>query len=165
MSQKTAWGEIELSVGETGTAGAMATTLTSVGYILENSFAMPNEEGTTLSLNATGGVRVDEKNGEPRIIVNCTLIGIEKAAQFWGIDTATTGKTRITSFTNDKKFSVRIASKVVGSEALEAPECKINGLPQFSETEGWTVPLVISILKGEAGYYYDYVEVTAPVEG
>lgn len=162
MSQKTAWGEIELSVGETGAAGAMASTLTSVGYILENSFSMPNEEGTTLSLNATGGVRVDEKTGEPRIIVNCTLIGIENATQFWGISG---GAKRITSFSNDKKYSVRIASKVVGSEALEAPECKINGLPQFSETEGWTVPLVISILKGEAGYYYEYVEVEEPTAG
>lgn len=160
MSQKTAWGEIELSVGETGSEGAMANTLTSVGYILENSFSMPNEEGTTLSLNATGGVRVDEKTGEPRIVVNCTLIGIDKATQFWG----GTAK-RVNSFTNDKKYSIRIASKVVGSEALEAPECKISGLPQFSETEGWTVPLTISILKGEAGYYCEYVEVTEPAAG
>ena len=140
----------------------MGTPLVDVGYIVEDSISLAKEDGTILSLKGTGGVTVDELKNEPTLKLSMNLIGLEKAKQFWGIDDTQTTTTRVKSLVNYDKYSVKMASKVVGSDTLEAPECSISGTPVFTEKQGWTVALEITIKKGEAGYLFDFGVVPAP---
>jgi len=150
----TAWGEIEMLVAVTGASDAMGTPLVSLGYIKEDSLAIETEEGEVMQLFGTGHVLVDEQGGEPSMRLKGTLLGIANAKQFWTFNTTNTG--RVESFVTTGNYSVKFASKVVGSETFEAPKCKITAKPLFSEKEGWTVELTITVLKGQGGYFWNF---------
>lgn len=156
----TAWGEIEMLVGTPGASDAMSASLESLGYIKEDSLAFETEEGEKMQLFGTGHVLVDEQGGEPSVRVKATLLGIEKAKQFWemGVDP---NPGQVKSFVTSDAYSVKFASKVVGSETFEAPKCKIAAKPLFSEKEGWTVELTITVLKGLADYFWNFGTVSA----
>lgn len=153
----TAWGEILLSYGTPGTNDEMATSLSSLGYIKEDSLSIDTEEGEMLQLFGTGHVLVDEQGSEPIVRIKATLIGVNNT--FW--DMASSPDTAVESFVDSANYSIKMASKVVGSETLEAPKCKVAAKPLFSEKEGWTVELTITVLKGKAGYYWNFGTVTA----
>lgn len=151
----TAWGEIEMSVAATGASDAMGTPLVSLGYIKEDSLAIETEDGEMMQLFGTGHVLVDEQGSEPSLRVKGTLLGIAQAKQFWDMGEApNTG--RVESFVTTGNYSVKFASKVVGSDTFEAPKCKIAAKPLFSEKEGWTVELTITVLKGQGGYFFNF---------
>ena len=157
MAINTAWGEIKVSIGTPGTGDTMSTTLVDIGYILQDSISVEKSDGTAYELRASGGTLVDQMQSDPTFKINLTLIGIEKAKQFWKMNT---GKpTAVDSFVNTNKYSVLMASQVVGSDTFEAPVCTISGSPVFTEKEGWTVPLVITVLKGAAGYLFNFGKV------
>lgn len=154
----TAWGEIVLSTGTPGASDAMSTSLTPLGYIKEDSLAIETEDGEVMQLFGTGHVLIDEQGGEPSVRIKATLIGANKT--FWDMaESPNTG--RVESFVTSAFYSVRFASKVVGSDTFEAPKCKIAAKPLFSEKEGWTVELTITVLKGTAGYFWNFGTVAA----
>jgi len=148
----TAWGEIVMNVAETGAGDAMGTSLVSLGFIQEDTLEITTEEGERIQLFATGHVLVDQLQLEDTLTVNCSLIGIAKATQFWDLD----GTSKVQSLVNSTDWSVEFTSKVVGSDTFEAPKCRIKATPQFSEKEGWTVDLTITALMGEAGYLFEF---------
>lgn len=152
-----AWGEIVLSYGTPGASDAMSASLTPLGYIKEDSLAIETEEGEVMQLFGTGHVLVDEQGGEPSVRIKATLIGVDDT--FWTMDATNTGQ--VESFIDSAYYSIKVASKVVGSETLEAPKCKIAAKPLFSEKEGWTVELTITVLKGLAGYFWNFGTVAA----
>lgn len=149
----TAWGEVEMSVADTGLADVMGSPLESLGYIKEDSLVIVPEDGGALQLFGSGHVLLDELKNEPTLKVNCTLIGIANATQFWTLDGATQ---KVQSLINSGNFSIQFAAKVVGSDTFMAPKCKIYATPVYSEKEGWTVNLEITIVKGEAGYLFEF---------
>lgn len=148
----TAWGEIIMSVGAPGVGEVMGASLTSLGFIQEDTLEITTEEGDKIQLFGTGHVLVDQLQLEDTITVNCSLIGIEKATQFWELGTGN----QVKSLVNSDDWSVKFASKVVGSDTFEAPKCRIKATPQFSEKEGWTVDLAITVLMGEAAYLFEF---------
>lgn len=147
----TAWGEIEMSVAATGASDAMGAPLASLGYIKEDSLEITTETGDKLQLFGTGHVLVDELSSEDSINVSCDLIGIANATQFWTMDAG-----KVQSLVNSANWSVKFAAKVTGSKTFEAPKCKIKATPKFSEKEGWIVNIAITILKGQAGYFFEF---------
>ena len=151
----TAWGEIEMSVAATGALDVMGTPLVSLGYIKEDTLEIGTEAGDKLQLFGTGHVLIDELSSEDTISVNCDLVGIAKATQFWEVGTAGEAG-QVKSLVNSADWSVKFAAKVVGSDTFEAPKCKIKATPKFSEKEGWTVSLAITILKGAAAYFFKF---------
>lgn len=155
----TAWGEIVMSVAKTGASDVMGTPLVPLGYIKEDSLAIETEEGEVMQLFGTGHVLVDEQGGEPSVRIKATLLGITNGKQFWTFDATNVGQ--VESFVTTDNYSVKFASKVVGSESFEAPKCKIAAKPLFSEKEGWTIELTITVLKGVAGYFWNFVTVAA----
>lgn len=73
----------------------------------------------------------------------------------------TTTPTHIKSFVCSEYFSVKMASKVVGSDSLEAPKCTVSVKPVFSEKEGWSAEVEFTILKGTAAYLFNVGTVAA----
>ena len=149
----TAWGTIVMSVATTGALDVMGTPLVSLGVIKEDSMSIAPEDGGSMQLFGTGHVLVDELKNEPSLKINATLVGLTNAKQFWTMDAVETGQVK--SLIKSGNFSVKFASAVVGSDTLEAPKCVISGTPVFSEKEGWTVNLEITILKGAAAYLFE----------
>lgn len=158
--EKIAWGEIIMSIAPTGALDVMGTPLVELGFVKEDSMAINLEEGPKLQLFGTGHVLVDEVQQEDIINVAATLIGLEKATQFWEMGTGPT-EGQVISLVNSDNWSVKFASKVVGSKTFEAPKCKIKATPVFSEKEGWSANLKITVLKGAAGYFYKHGTVSA----
>ena len=155
----TAWGTIVMSVAETGALDVMGTPLVSLGTIKEDSLAIAPEDGGAMQLFGSGHVLVDELKNEPSLKVTCTLIGLTNAKQFWTM--STTPATAVKSLLSSKDWSIEFKSAVVGSDTFKAPKCRIAGTPVFSEKEGWTVNLEITILMGAAGYLFDFGTVAA----
>jgi len=149
----TAWGTIIMSVATTGALDVMGAPLVSLGTIKEDSISLATEDGGKMELFGTGHVLVDQLNNEAAMKINATLIGLTNAKQFWTVDGVLTGQ--IKSLTKSGNFSVKLASAVTGSDTFSAPKCVITGTPVFSEKEGWTVNLEITILKGAAGYLFE----------
>ena len=165
---KTAWGEIEFFIGTPGTGDVMSTSLTSLGYMKEDSVGIEKEDGSLLQLFGTGHRLIDELKGEPTLRLKGTLIGISDtvAQEFWDATASGSGdeeKTGIKSFVTSKKMSVKMSSKVVGSRTLEAPYCSVSLMPLFSEKEGWTAEIEFTILTGQTGYPFQFGIAPAPV--
>ena len=149
----TAWGTIVMSVAATGALDVMGAPLVSLGNIKEDSLSIAPEDGGVMQLFGTGHVLIDELKNEPSLKLNATLVGLTNAKQFWTMDAVETGQVK--SLIKSGNFSVKFASAVTGSDSFEAPKCVISGTPVFSEKEGWTVNLEITILKGAAGYLFE----------
>lgn len=156
----TAWGEQIVSFGTPAAGDAMSASLTSIGTIKEDSVSIEKADGTVLELYGTGHVLVDKLKGEPSLTLKFTLVGISDAAiaLFWDAAKVTT-RTSVASLVNSTKKSVKLASKVVGSDTLEAPYCEVSMGPLFSEKEGWTAEISVTIIKGATGklFYMDKV--------
>lgn len=155
----TAWGTIVMSVAKTGALDVMGTPLVSLGTIKEDTLAIAPEDGGAMQLFGSGHILVDELKNEPTLKLTCTLIGLTNAKQFWTMDTTLT--TAVKSLLSSEDWSVEFKSAVVGSDTFKAPKCRITGLPVFSEKEGWTVNLEITILKGATGWLFDFGTVAA----
>jgi hypothetical protein len=160
MSVKTAWGEQVVSIGTPGTGDIMATTLADIGLIKEESISFEKADGTKLELFSTGHNLVDSLRTEPIITLKMTLIGITDSARqmFWKTTTAL-GRTTVKSLVNSTKYSVKLASKVVGADTLEAPYCEVSMGPLFAEKEGFTAEVAFTFLRGATGdlFYMDVV--------
>jgi|APHig6443718053_1056840.scaffolds.fasta_scaffold72774_2 hypothetical protein len=153
----TAWGTIVMSVAATGALDVMGAPLVSLGNIKEDSMSITPEDGGSMQLFGTGHVLIDELKNEPSLKIAATLVGLANAKQFWTVDAVETGQVK--SLIKSGNYSVKFASAVVGSDSFEAPKCIISGTPVFSEKEGWTVTLEITILKGAAGYLFELAPV------
>lgn len=156
----TAWGSLVISFGTPAAGDTMSASLTSIGTIKEDSVSIEKADGTVLELYGTGHTLVDKLKGEPTLTLKFTAIGITAAAValFWDAAVVTT-RTTVASMINSKKLSVKLASLVVGSDTLEAPYCEVSMGPLFSEKEGWTAEISVTLIKGATGkiFYMDKV--------
>lgn len=160
MAQNTAWGEYVVSIGMTGTGGAMASALTDLGYIHENTVSLETADGQSLELFGTGHVLVDSAKQEPTLTLKFNIIGNAKAMQFWETETGgTPAVTKVKSLVNNDKWSVRLASKVVGSETLEIPVASIYCKPTIAEDKGWISECEVKMIMGETGALFHFGKV------
>jgi hypothetical protein len=62
---------------------------------------------------------------------------------------------------NSLKYSVKLASKVIGAPTIEPPYCEISMGPLFSEKEGYTAECSVTFIKGATGVLFYMDEVAA----
>jgi hypothetical protein len=156
MANNTAWGEIDIEFGTPGNGDLMSSTLKKIGTVKEESLSVEKEDGTKLELYGTGHILVDELKTDPKLTIKGIVIGISKenVTEFWDATPSGTGATEkieVASLVSKKKYSVRLASKVSGSDTLEAPYCSVVFSPAFSEKEGWTAEFAFTMIKGASG--------------
>jgi hypothetical protein len=158
----TAWGEQVVSFGTPAAGDTMSASLTDIGKIKEDTVSIEKADGTVLELFSTGHNLVDKLKGEPTLTLKFTLIGITAAAiaLFWDATLVST-RTTVKSLVNSDKLSVKLASKVVGADTLEAPYCEVSMGPLFAEKEGWTAEISVTIIKGASGNLFFMDKVAA----
>lgn len=152
--KKTAWGKVILKIGETTADGAMAATLESLGYMKEDSVTLETAEGTKLQLFGTGHELIDELLTEPILTLKATVVGANMAVikKLWKVTETGTGDTKkvmVQSMVTSKKFSVQMATEVIGSDTFEAPKCSVSMALTFSEKEGWNGTMSFTMLKAK----------------
>lgn len=161
---KTAWGEINLNVGKALANGAMATTLTSIGVIKEDTITITTTDGTTYELKKSGGTLIDKLQGEPTLTIGVTVVGLAAATPFWVTESDGEGdaqRTKVKSLVCSDKYSVSMAALVVGSEFIEMPNCSVTAKPVFSETLGWTAEITFELVKNTEGVIFQFGTVPA----
>lgn len=151
MSEVTAWGKITLNIGETGASDAMASALSELGIVEEDSFALETEEGDKIQLFGTGHVLVDEKQLENIESVSCQVIvpSLEQITKFW--DVTKTGAEGAEVYTvhstvSNKYYSIQFLPELVGAIKLEAAKTKPSCQLTFEEKKGWVLQISFTIV-------------------
>ena len=149
------WSKTKIEIGKTGSADAMATTLTSIGTIKDKSTTMSTAEGETLTATATGGIVVAEEKGESVVTITCRVI-----EPTWELEEKLIGATEATSEllvkTNVVKdhWSVKITPKNTGAIGLKIRKTSVTYLPGQSEDEGHYADITFKVLACEDGELY-----------
>lgn len=171
LPRKTAWGNAQIFYAPAGTDQTMPAlnTLKQMGYILEGTLAIANEEGDALELFEEGHILRDQMRLEGTITVNCEIIGVpdDIVESFWKTTASGTdgnAKRQVSSLINNDKFAVAFyVPDAPGSDTFEAPYCTVNMGTAYSSTQGWTLPIEIIIVKGAAEYLFQFGIVPEPI--
>ncbi len=162
----TAWGNATLEVGTPGEGDVMATTLDKVGYVLQDSLGLEQEDGTVLQLIEEGGIIHDQMQQEGIKTIVGEMIGMQDdiMQRFWTTETDGT-ITWVKSTVTSNKFSFRISvPQNVGSKRMLIPYASMSLGVAYSSAQGWTQPFTITILTGATGNQFGWDEVPAPAE-
>lgn len=145
----TAWGGLDIKIGTPAALNAMSTTLATIGNVKEDSFSLETEDGKKLEWYATGHNLIDQLRLQPTITLKCSVKNLNFAnlSKFWNVTDGADG-IKVVNMTTSTKFSVSIASKVAGSEALEIPYCSVYMKASYSEDSGFGQDVEFTILRG-----------------
>ena len=145
-----AWSKCKIEIGQTGTNDAMASSLTSIGVISNQSSSLSAEAGDALQAIATGGEVVAEEPQEGTLVLETTVIeptndllvmlGLTK-------ETATADDVSVKTHIVDGNWSVKVTPKNEGAMGIEAPKTTITYTPAWDEENGNVAVLRFSILK------------------
>lgn len=170
---KTAWGNTHIFFAKAQADQSMPalSALKKMGYILEGTLSITNEEGDALELFEEGHILRDQVRLEGTITIECEIIGIpdEIITEFLQVEAIGEGeaaKRRVKSLINNDKHAIAFyVPDAPGSDTIEAPTCTVNMGVAYSSTQGWTLPLEIILIKGTKEYLFDWgiVPATPPV--
>lgn len=150
-----AWSECTIKIGPSGASGAMGTTLTSVGIIKDKSSSLEPSDGEVLEAKKTGGKTVAREQLEGGFLLKTRVIEPADALlTLLGLGEVATNDFNVKTHVPAGNFSVEVVPRNVGAKGIKAPWCTISYKPGWSEEEGNFADLEISILQGEAGYWY-----------
>ncbi len=152
------WSECEVEIGVTGEDDAMATSLTSVGTIKNNSSVLEATEGDTLEAKATGGKTVAKETMEGGYKLSTRVIEPEDSLYVYlglgEVDKSEATTLNVKTHVVSGSRSVKLTPKNVGAKGIEAPKTNITAKPGWSEEEGNYIDLDFDILKGAQDYWY-----------
>lgn len=161
MAQKIimAWSKCKVEIGKTGDSGAMAGSLTSIGYVKDRSAILEASEGDTLEAVASGGERIAKEGLEGGFTLTVRVIEPSNTLlKDLGLGTAGTAEGDFNMQTHlvSGNYSVQVTPKNKGARGIKAPTTNITYRPGWSEEEGFYADLVFEILHGEANYWYSH---------
>lgn len=155
-----AWNKCVIEIGKTGDKDAMATSLTSIGTISNQSSTLSAEAGDALEAIATGGEIVAHEPQEGTLTLETTVIEpTNDLLVMLGLTKETVTADDVTVLTHcvADNWSVRVTPKNKGAMGIEAPKTNITYAPAWDEENGNTAVLTFNILKTtDAGDDEDY---------
>lgn len=137
-SNATAWGEIEFLVGAQDTDPTEAA-----GIVRAGSFSLEVQDGQTKEWRAIGGKIIDSIQEEPTLRVSFEVKNINPS--WW----KSTGGV-VSSFISNDHHSIKISSKVSGSEVLTLWNCTITARPVYGDDSGYGTQVTATALYSEA---------------
>lgn len=148
-TQASSWGELEISIGIPGALNIMSVALTTIGQVKEDSFSLETEDGKKLQWFATGHNLIDELRLQATLMIKLSIknLNLSELSRFWDV-TESTDDIDVNTMTTSIKYSVKIASKVVGSEVLEIPYCSVYMKSTYSEDAGFGQDVEFTVLRG-----------------
>ena len=158
MAEKTtimAWSECTVEVGETGAGDAMATDLTDIGIIKNQSATLESTDGDTLEAVAVGGKTVAKQINEGNFTLTVRVIEpTDELFTLFGLGTIGEGEFKVQTHLVTKNFSVQVSPTSVGAKGIRAPKCNASFKFGWSDNEGNYADITFEILHGAAGYWY-----------
>lgn len=145
-----AWSKCKIEIGQTGTNDAMASSLTSIGVISNQSSTLSAEAGDSLQAIATGGEIVAEEPQEGTLTLETTVIEPDNSLLvLLGLtkETASADDVSVKTHVVEGNWSVKVTPKNNGAMGIEAPKCTIAYAPAWDEENGNTAVLTFTILK------------------
>lgn len=164
---ETAWGSVHAYLGTVGSNGTMGNILDDLGAIDENALTIETQDGQKYELTDINGDLLDELMKQPKLIINFTLLKPSEVtrSKFWDIEEVGSGdtrKARVNSLVKNSKYSFKFANiEAIGSETFEAPVVKVYMKPIYEAAKGWKAECSVTLIKGEAGYLFDFGVVTS----
>lgn len=161
----TAWGNAHLEYGTIGANGALPTTWTDMGCILDQTLNVTATEGTALEIRCSGNVLSEQQDVEATYALGFSLKGVDQAifSIFW--DTDTTGSDGITwvdSTMTPENFAFRLSvPNAIGSDTFIIPKGSITLRPAYADNAGFSMTAVITILQSELGHLFGFGTVAA----
>ena len=145
----SAWGGLDIKIGTPAALNAMSTTLASIGNVKEDSFSIETEDGKKLQWFASGHNLIDELRLQAVLTIKCSIknLNLSNLSKFWTVTDDEAG-IKVMNMNTSSKFSVRISTGVVGSEALDIPYCSVYMKASYSEDSGFGQDVEFTILKG-----------------
>ena len=145
-----AWSKCKIEIGDTGTNDAMASDLTSVGVIANQSSSLSAEAGDALQAIATGGEVVAEEPQEGSLVLETTVI--EPTNEFivglgLTLEQVTGNDVKVKTHIVSKNKSVKVTPKNQGAIGIKAPKTTLTYTPAWDEENGNVAVLRFTILK------------------
>ena len=149
--ETTAWGKITLNVAEAGSDANMPESLSSLGIVEEDTFALETEEGEKIQLFGSGHVLVDEKQLENIETLSCQVIvpSLEQITKFWEVTKTGDGDTAkytVHSTVASKHYAVQFLPELTGAIKLEAPKTNPSCQLTFEEKKGWVLAISFTLI-------------------
>lgn len=151
------WSQCSVEIGVTPDDDSMATELTDIGVIKDQSAVLTPSDGNVLEAKQTGGGTVAKETQEGGYMLSLrvieptdallTLLGLGAVASEGGDFNV---KTHIV----DEDFSVKLTPKNVGAKGIKAPLTAVTYKPGWSDQEGAYADIDFEILHGAADYWY-----------
>lgn len=145
----TAWGKCGITMGPTGASDAIATTLTDIGYVKEDTAKLTVNKGDVKEIYGEGHELLDSKelNGYWVLTATLTKMSLSQMAKLYGrsIDDAT-GVLKLGKTTVTEVRSYVVTPELSGAIMAQMPKCKTFITPVLQTAEGWTVDIEVRTL-------------------
>lgn len=148
----SAWGELDFQIGVPAANNAMSVALASIGTVKEESLSVETEDGKKLQFFATGHNLIDELRLQATLTIKLSIknLNLSELSKFWDV-TENVDDIEVNEMTTSNKYSVMMASKVSGSEALHIPYCSVYMKATYAEDMGWVQDIEFTILRPAVG--------------
>ena len=126
-----------------------------VGYLKNNTTNLTSSEGDALQAIESGGGIVAEEKQEGTFALNTTVMEPSDSLYInLGIGSLNEDDVDVQTHIVPGEYSLKLTPQNLGAKGIKAPKCTVSVTPAFGDNTGNEMTLAISILKGNAGYWY-----------
>lgn len=152
-----AWSKCKVELAPMPEDESMAddSALFDIGIIRQNTTSLSASEGDALQAIETGGAIVAEEKQEGDFALATEVI--EPADELYvdlKIGSMNEDDVDITTHIVPGNYSMKLTPKNLGAKGIKAPKCSVSVTPTFGDDAGHGMTFNISILQGQAGYWY-----------
>lgn len=152
-----AWSKCKVELAPMPEDESMAddSALFDIGIIRQNTTSLSSSEGDALQAIETGGAIVAEEKQEGDFALATEVI--EPSDDLYtdlNIGSKNGDDVDVKTHIVPGNYSMKLTPKNLGAKGIKAPKCSVSVTPTFGDDTGHGMTLNISIMQGEAGYWY-----------
>lgn len=129
-----------------------------VGIIRQNTTSLSANEGDALQAIETGGGIVAEEKQEGDFSLATEVIepsdDLYVKLGIGNIDSENDDELNVNTHIVPGNYCLRLTPKNLGAKGIKGPKCSISVTPAYGDDTGHALTLTMSIVKGDAGYWY-----------
>lgn len=150
------WSKCKIDLAPMPDDESMADSgLFNVGIIRNNTTSLSAEDGDALQAIETGGAIVAEERQEGTFSLSTEII--EPSDDLYvnlGLGRKSGEDLLVDTHVVPGYYSLKLTPKNIGAKGIKIPKASISVTPAFGDDTGHALTLNLSILKGDAGYWY-----------
>lgn len=152
-----AWSKCKIALAPMPETEEMAedAAFFDVGHLRNNTTSLSANEGDALQAIESGGAIIAEEKQEGDFSLSTEIIEpSNELYQQLGLGSIEGEDLKVKTHIVPGNFCLRLTPKNVGAKGIKAPKCSVSVTPAFGDDTGHALTLNISILQGDAGYWY-----------